>query len=108
MKPTQRKNEDIEAELSSTPMGIWLYRYENKRPLPETAEDDNYIKKYIFTWMGHLCKMLGVKNAYTKLYEEEIDRLRVAKPEYEDEDDEAVLIDSYSENEAEDEAYGDG
>lgn len=96
LKPTQRKNDDLEAELSSTPMGVWLYRFENKRPLPET-EDSDYIKKYIFTWMGHLCKMLGIKNGYTRLYEEEVNRLRVAKPEYEDEDDETLLSDSYTE-----------
>lgn len=102
LKPTQRKNEDMETELSSTPMGVWLYRYENKRPLPEIEKDDNYIKKYIFTWMGHLCKMLGVKNGYTRLYEEEVNRLRVAKPEYDDEDDETVLINSYSEEVEED------
>lgn len=97
LKPAQRKNEDLDAELSTTPMGVWLYRYENQRPLPDVEEDSNYIKKYIFTWMGHLCKMLGVKNGYTRLYEEEINRLRVAKPEYEDEDDETVIVDSYSE-----------
>ena len=32
------------------------------------------------------------------MYEEEINRLRVEKPEYEDEDDETLLIDAYSEN----------
>lgn len=99
LKPTQRKNDDVEAELSSTPLGVWLYRYENKRPLPEIDEslkDTNNLKKYIFTWMGHVCKMLGIKNGYTKMYEQEIERLRVDKPEYE-EDDESLLIESYSE-----------
>lgn len=100
LKPAQRKNEDLETELTSTPLGVWLYRYENKRPLPEIDEslqDVNHIKKYIFTWMGHLCKMLGIKNGYTRLYEEEVNRLRVDKPEYEDEDDESLIIDSFSE-----------
>ncbi len=99
LKPAQRKNEDIDTELSSVPLGVWLYRYENKRPLPEIDEslrDTNHLKKYIFTWMGHLCKMLGIKNGYTKMYEEEIERLRVAKPEYEDEDDETLLIDTFA------------
>ena len=48
--------------------------------------------------MGHVSKMLGLKNTYTRLYEQEIERLRVEKPEYEDEDDETLLIDSYSES----------
>lgn len=102
LKPVQqKKNEDAESELSSTPLGVWLYRYENKRPLPEIDEslqDVSHIKKYIFTWLGHICKMVGLKNGYTKLYEEEISRLRVNKPEYEEEDDEDLLIDAYSES----------
>lgn len=100
LKPIQKKQEDVDSGITNTPLGVWLYKYENKRPLPEIEENQNYIKKYIFTWMGHLCKMLGVKNGYTRLYEEEIDRLRVDRPEYEDEDDETLLIDSYSEDDS--------
>lgn len=102
LKPAQQKDEDAESKLSSTPMGVWLYRYENKRPLPEIDEqlkDVNHIKKYVFTWMGHLCKMLDIKNGYTKLYEEEIERLKVEKPEYYGDDDEALLIQAYSDGE---------
>lgn len=100
LKPAQKKD-DLDASIANTPMGVWLYRYENLRPLPEVDEDlkdVNGIKKYMFTWMGHLCKMLGIKNGYTRLYEEEIARLRVERPEYEDEDDESLLVDAYSEN----------
>ena len=99
LKPAQKKD-DLDASLANTPMGVWLYRYENLRPLPEVDEDlkdVNGTKKYMFTWMGHLCKMLGIKNGYTRLYEEEIGRLRVERPEYDDEDDESLLIDAYSE-----------
>ena len=39
--------------------------------------------------------MLGVKNGYTKMYEDEINRLKVEKPEY-DGDEEDLLIESYS------------
>lgn len=102
LKPAQRKTDaDAENELMNTPLGVWLWRYENKRPLPEIDEDlkdINGIKKYVFTWMGHVSKMLGLKNTYTRLYEQEVERLRVEKPEYEDEDDETLLIDSYSES----------
>lgn len=106
LKPAQKKNEDADSALTNTPMGVWLYRYENKRPLPdvdESLKDVNHIKKYVFTWLGHLCKMLGVKNGYTKMYEEEIARLRVEKPEYEDDDDETLIINSYSSSESGDE-----
>ena len=98
LKPAQKKADDYESSLASTPLGVWLYRYENKRPLPEVdkeLQDVNGVKKYIFTWMGHLCKMMNIKNGYKRLYEEEIDRLKVERPEY-DGDDETLLIDAYS------------
>lgn len=98
MKPTQRRNEDLENDINTTPMGVWLYRYENKRPLPEIDDqlkDVNGVKRYVFTWMGHLCKMMGVENGYTKMYEKEVERLRVLKPEY-DGDEEGLIIESYS------------
>lgn len=94
LRPGQKRQEDADASLTNTPLGVWLYRYENKRPLPEIDEelkDVNGIRKYVFTWMGHLCKMLGLKNAYSQLYEDEIAKLRVEKPEYDGDDDELLF-----------------
>lgn len=99
LKPAQKKSDDYESSLANTPLGVWLYRYENKRPLPEVdkdLQDVNGVKKYIFTWMGHLCKMMNIKNGYTKLYDAEVDRLRVERPEYDGDDDETLLNDAYS------------
>lgn len=98
LNPTQPK-EDLDAAVNNTPLGVWIYKFENERPLPEVDEDMkdvNKVKKYIFTWMGHICKMVGLKNYYSRLYEEEIERLRVELPEYEDEDDEDLLVDVFS------------
>lgn len=98
LNPTQQR-EDLDATINNTPLGVWIYKFENERPLPEVDEDMkdvNGIKKYIFTWMGHVCKMVGLKNYYSRLYDEEIERLRVELPEYEDEDDEDLLIDVFS------------
>ena len=91
LKPSQKK-EDLDSSITNTPLGVWLYRYENERPLPK-VEDENAIRKTVFTWMGHVCKMLGKKNAYVKLYEDEINRLRVERPEFEDDDDEEFMMD---------------
>ena len=94
LKPVQKKQEEADMALGNTPLGVWLYRFENKRPLPEIDEelrDVNGLRKYVFTWMGHLCKMLGLKNAYVQMYEDEIARLRVEKPEYDGDDDETFL-----------------
>ena len=90
LKPAQKKQDDAEA-LADTPMGVWLYRFENERPLPDEY-DDSKMLKYVFTWMGHLCKMLGIKgNKYTKLYEDEVRKYTVEKPEYDGDDEEAFL-----------------
>lgn len=94
LKPVQRKQDDMDTALAETPLGVWLYRYENKRPLPEVDDDlkdVNGMRRYVFTWMGHLCKMLGLKNAYSQMYEDEIAKYSVEKPEY-DGDDEELLF----------------
>lgn len=99
-KPSQKKNEDLDDSITNTPLGVWLFKYENEKPLPEVNEklkDVNHIKKYVFTWLGHLCKMLDIKNGYTKMYQEEIDRLRVERPDLDDDDEEDLLINAYSE-----------
>lgn len=107
LKPAQKKDEAADAALENTPLGVWLYRYENKRPLP-TVDDDlkdvNGILKYVFIWLGHVCKMLGKKNGFSRLYEKEIARYRVERPEFDDEDDEEFLSDVLDE---EDELDGD-
>lgn len=91
LKPTQKKSDDLDAANANTPLGVWLYRYENKRPLPDIDDefkDVNKIRRYVFTWMGHLCKMLNLKNGYSKLYEEEVEKYRVEKPSYDGDDEE--------------------
>ena len=40
--------------------------------------------------------MMNIKNGYTKLYDAEVDRLRVERPEYDGDDDETLLNDAYS------------
>ena len=103
LKPTQKKEDaNADAALASTPLGVWLYRYEQKKPLPEiddNMKDVNGVRKYVFTWMGHLCKMLGLKNGYSELYEKEIERLRVERPEYDGDDDEAFMNRLFEEEE---------
>lgn len=94
LKPVQKKQDDADLGLATTPLGVWLDRYEKMRPLPEVDDDlkdVNGLRRYVFTWMGHLCKMLGLKNAYSQMYEDEIARLRVEKPEYDGDDDEAFF-----------------
>lgn len=97
-KPAQKKDTS-DAEFNDTPMGVWLYRWENKRPLPEKYKESSLLK-YIFIWMGHVLKMLGRKNGYSKMYEDEINRLKVERPEVDDsydESDEDIMMDYMNE-----------
>lgn len=100
MKPIQKKAGEADAELERTPMGVWIQRWEEKRPLPESdpeMQDRDGIVRYISVWfLGHLSKMLNLKNSYSELYEKEISKLRVDRPEYADEDDEEVFNDTFA------------
>ena len=100
LKPTQKKADDTDSSIDKTPLGVWAQRLEYKRPIKEVdpeLQDVDGIVRYISIWyLGHLCKMLGIKNTYCKLYEEEIAKMRVEHPEYEDEDDETLFNDIFS------------
>lgn len=103
LKPTQQKD-DTDASIEKTPFGVWIRRWENQRPIPEPDpefQDVDGIVRYISVWfLGHLSKMLGIKNSYCKLYEDELAKMRVERPEYEDEDDETMFNDIFSSNES--------
>ena len=52
--------------------------------------------KNITTWyLGHACKMVGLRNSYCKMYEDAMDELRVKHPEYDEEDDDSLLNDIF-------------
>lgn len=94
IKPVQKKEDEAAGDTDSTPLGVWAKRWEDKRPIPEDTELDqeNKIIKYINVWFyGHLGKMLGMKNIYSPLYEAEIGKYTVERPEFEGEDDDVVI-----------------
>ena len=99
LKPAQKKSDDLDNIINNTPLGVWAEKFEYYQPIPEIDDDlkdVNRLQKYIFTWMGHLCKMLNKKAGFTKLYDEMIEKLRIERPESEDEDDEELLMDVLS------------
>ena len=103
LKPAQKK-EGADAAVDGTPFGVWIRKWENTKPIPEPdpeLKDVDGIVRYITIWfLGHLCKMLGIKNTYCKLYEDEIAKMRIERPEYEDEDDETMFNDIFSSDKA--------
>lgn len=106
LKPAQKKADEADAGFDTTPMGVWIARWEKDLPIPEPDpefKDVDNIVRYIEIWFkGHLSKMVGLKNSYSKMYEDEINKLRVERPEFEDEDDEAFFVDIFSKPEADD------
>ena len=93
LKPGQKTDDN--SAFDKTPFGVWIDRWEYKRPIPEPdPELDDYdgIIKKITTWfLGHICAMFGFKNKYCKLYEDKIASLRIEREDTEDDDDEEVF-----------------
>ena len=95
LKPAQKKDDSSSGAIDNAPMGVWIRRFENERPIPEPdpeLKDVDKIVHYIQVFfLGHLAKMLGKTTVYSKMYEEEIARLRVEDPslsgEYEDDEE---------------------
>lgn len=98
LKPAQQK-EQPDAELENMPLGVGIQKWELKRPLPETPpelKDQSGMIKNITTWfLGHASKMVGLKNSYCKLYEDAIAKLRVERPDLDEEDDDTLLFDIF-------------
>lgn len=100
IKPVQKSSED-DASIEKTPYGVWINRLEHHRPVSEPSEefkDVDGIVKRVTTWFfGHAGKMLGIKNLYTKLYDDAIAKYRIARPDIEEDDDDAFLCDFFGE-----------
>lgn len=102
LKPSQKKDEsDVAFDNMSFGQGIRMY--ENYHPIPQPdpeMRDVDGIIRYISIWfLGHLCKMLNIKNTYCKMYEEEIEKMRIENPELEEEDDETIFNDIFGSEE---------
>lgn len=99
LKPAQKKNDAADAELEKMPLGVGIQKWEYSRPLPETPKENRDVRgtiKNITTWyLGHACKMVGLRNSYCKMYEDAMEELRVKRPEYDEEDDDSVLSDIF-------------
>ena len=99
LKPVQRKKEET-GTLNDVPFGVGIGWCERHRPIAEPSEefkDVDGIRRYVLIWLyGHLAKMLGKKNLYSKLYEEEIAKMRVEHPKFADENDEEFLTNTLS------------
>ena len=96
LQPKQNSNETVS---DAQTFGTLIDKWENTRPIPEIDEDlrdVDKIGKYMnIFFKGHLSKMMGIKNAPCKAYDDFINEYSVKKPEYESEDtDSEALFDA--------------
>lgn len=74
--------------------GTLIKKYENEKPIPEPEpewKDVDNIGKYIRVFfLGHLTRMLGIKNKYADEYWDELNRYTVDEPEVEEESEELI------------------
>jgi hypothetical protein len=91
LQPKQTKDNTL-AEQNT--FGTLIRKWENEKPIPEPDEEwkdvDGIVRYITVYFLGHLCKMMGIKNSYARMYETEMAKYKVDKPEYED-DDEALF-----------------
>ena len=92
IKPNQT---DANALSDTLTFGQLIAKWEDEKPIPEPEEefkDVDHIGTYIDVFFkGHLSKMMGLKNAFSVLYEKYINKLRVTRPEFNEEDDERLF-----------------
>lgn len=85
LQPKQNSG-NVVSEVQS--FGTLIDKWETTRPLPkidEELEDVDRIGRYIDCfYRGHTCKMMGINNQYTKIYDDMMKELTVNKPEYDD------------------------
>ena len=88
------KQESDAKRASEKPMGVMIEMFENDRPIPEPAkewEDVDGIQRLIRVFfIGHLCKMLGIKNKYSAEYEDFMAEYSAVVPDDIDDDSEDI------------------
>lgn len=81
----------LDSMADAQTFGTLIEKWEQEKPIPEPDEefkDVNKIGYYFSTYfLGHACKMLGLKNKYSTMYEHEMKKFTVNPPQYNEEED---------------------
>ena len=90
------RQNSMDALSEGQTLGTLIEKWENEKPIPECdpelADVDN-IGRYIDVFFrGHASKMLGLKNSFTRLYENFMSKYTVNKPEYDEDTDSEELF----------------
>lgn len=94
VKPSQKNSNSLTETMT---FGQLIDKWEQEKPIPEPEDEFKDVDKiglYIDVFFkGHLSKMMGLKNAFSTLYERFIAKYTVKKPEYDEDADSEVLFD---------------
>lgn len=97
VKPSQSNSNALtEAKTFGQLIEKWEDEWDGGKPIPEPDEDfrdvDKIGKLVDVFFKGHLAKMMGLKNGFSRLYENFISKYTVKQPQYdEDSDSEAIF-----------------
>ena len=94
--PNQNKENDM---VEKNTYSVLLHKFEDRKAIkkPDPWMKNEIVRLVTVFFMGHLCKMFGLNNKYSKMYEDEMASYRVERPEYENDDDESVFEAVFSE-----------
>lgn len=94
IKPNQNS---ANALTEAKSFGQLIQKWEDEKPIPEPEGDFKDVDKiglYIDVFFkGHLSKMMGLKNAFSSLYDRFMSKYTVKKPEYQEDTDSEELFD---------------
>ena len=97
IKPSQTNSNALtEAKTFGQLIEKWEDEWDGGKPIPDPDDDfkdpDKIGTLVDVFFKGHLAKMMGLKNGFSRLYEKYIKKYTVTKPEYdEDTDSEAIF-----------------
>jgi len=97
IKPSQTNSNALtEAKTFGQLIEKWEDEYDGGKPIPEPDEEfkdpDNMGILVDVFMKGHLAKMMGLKNGFSRLYDKYMSKYTVKQPEYnEDSDSEAIF-----------------
>lgn len=94
LKPNQNNSNAL---TEAKTFGQLIQKWESEKPIPEPEgefADVDKIGLYIDVFFkGHLSKMMGLKNAFSSLYDRFMSKFTVTKPEYKEDADTEMLFD---------------
>lgn len=92
----QPKQNSTDVLSDAQTFGTLIQKWEETRPISKPEEefkDVDGIGRYIDTfYRGHAAKMFGLDNTFSHLYENEMEKYTVKKPEYSEEEDSEVIF----------------